>query len=55
MKAKKVQRSNRVASDDGLERKCRCYINARTYSKAASKGGNMDGYKPCPVHELRSN
>ena len=34
--------------------KCRCYINAKTYAKAASKGLAMRGYKPCPVHEQKS-
>jgi len=33
------------------KRKCRCYINLKYYARQASKGGNMKGYKPCPIHE----
>ena len=32
-------------------KKCRCYINAKYYARQANKGGNMKGYKPCPIHE----
>jgi len=33
--------------------KCRCYINAKYYSKVVSSksGGTLRGYKPCPIHE----
>ncbi len=33
------------------KQKCRCYINAKFYARQASKGGNMKGYIPCPIHE----
>ncbi len=34
--------------------RCRCYINAKYYARQASKGGNMKGYIPCPVHEVEN-
>ena len=34
------------------KKKCRCYINAKYYAEQARRGGNMKGYKPCPIHEL---
>jgi hypothetical protein len=36
---------------DVLNTKCRCYINLKYYAKSVSKGGNMKGYKPCPIHD----
>ena len=33
------------------KKKCRCYINAKYYAGQAKAGGNMKGYKPCPIHE----
>lgn len=43
-------------TETGKRQKCRCYINLKTYGRAASKGGAMRGYKPCPVpgHENNS-
>ena len=34
--------------------KCRCYINVKYYARQANKGGNMKGYKPCPIHEIEN-